>query len=1399
MDFGSSSESAPSQIVENYEPDKCFVVGANLQSICVPNDFVLGRGCAEVVANQFHWNHGCSKSLQEKTIMKQGVRNLRTLVAVLALFSLWTMVPSVLFAQTALSGAVSGSIVDQTGAVVKGAKVTLTETATDVSRTAMTDAAGRYFFSTIPPGEYALKAEAKGFRTSVTTKLIVEVTKTATADVKLEIGASSEVVEVTASSTTQLQTQDASVGEVLSGTELNRMPVLGRSAAELVFLQPGVEPDVPMANGSDAGEDGDIAGGQMAGARSEQVTFNIDGGDATSDLEGSNAYNTPDRESGAISPVVPVPQDSVDEFRVTTNNSNSTFSKSSGGQISIVTNTGTNAFHGKAYEYHDDNGLNANGWTNNLDDIAKPVSVDNRFGAALGGPIIKDKAFFYAFYEGRRFHDSAILSRLVPTPSLQAGYLTFTDCAAGFTGTTCNGGNNIQYNLNPANGALASNCGPSGTAACDPRSIGVSPVVMAQLALYPAGNNNTLGDGLNSIGFTHDYSTPISTEVGKLKLNYNLNNKWSLLGTWQYASTSRTGTEQVSLLGNPSSVSGDPYFSNFYTFQLSGQISPNFLSVTHGSFLKNWWGWTRQAPAPLVPGTDAALEFAGEGLGNSTSLSKIISDPININTQQARARVWDGHDWYIAQDFTYVHHSHTFQMGGGGYIWHDYHFRTDDILGGLTSAPSYYLGVAGLDSLDGYANVGSSWEPPACSPTGPTTNCLQVANGAATTWDSAYSSILGMVDHSAQVVTNNGAFQPNPLGTGLFDHVTIPSFTAYFQDVWKVRSNLTVTAGVNWGVQLVPSEQAGKETVLTYTDSGAPVDFQNYLENRRNILGSGGYYNPSWSFTPVGSLATPFHNIMRVTNWHDIGPRVALAWDIPGGNRLFGNHQTVLRGGYALVFDRTSAVSEALTPLLAGGIADVDECTAPTFVGASGGVAVCGGTSSDPTTAFRIGTDGASVPVPAPVGLPIPWTPPSPFGLIVAAPLDPFSVPAHTHQVDFTVQRALEHNLFLEVGYIGHFGRNLPQGQSLGVPYYKEKDAASGQTYAQAFDAVATQLRNGVPAASVTPQPFFENQMGPSGPAVCTPSTTPSPTSCSAVLAANAGGSMINGDIESTNDFALNFLTPVPLDNIQTEEFSGITDKGYSNYNAGFVTFRQAMTHGAQFQMDYTWGHAIGNGGTNQQYLVSSNSPYNINIDKASETFDHRQTFHAFGYYELPFGKGKAYLNNGVADRIVGGWHTAGIFTLYTGAPVCVLADGDWGSFFNETCATPSGAFPSYSPHNGVVGPGGFGVVNAFANPAAVLGSLSHPLFSGVERNDADPLRAFRYWNFDFSLGKNVAVTERFKIVATADVFNLFNHVILQNPSAAGNLDLGNGAAFGVITAQQNGARQMQLGLRLEF
>ncbi|MGA2021902.1 MAG: carboxypeptidase-like regulatory domain-containing protein, partial [Candidatus Sulfotelmatobacter sp.] len=191
--------------------------------------------------------------------MKQGVRSFRTVASVLALFGLFAILPSILYSQTATTGAVIGVVSDPSSALVKGASVTLSEPATGTVLSATTDSGGRFAFPAVNPGEYALKVEAKGFRTSLTNRVVVEVNKSADITVKLEVGAPSEVVEVTASTMTELQTQDASVGEVLSGTELNRLPVQGRSAAQLIFYQPGVAPDMGT---------GDTTGGQIAGARS---------------------------------------------------------------------------------------------------------------------------------------------------------------------------------------------------------------------------------------------------------------------------------------------------------------------------------------------------------------------------------------------------------------------------------------------------------------------------------------------------------------------------------------------------------------------------------------------------------------------------------------------------------------------------------------------------------------------------------------------------------------------------------------------------------------------------------------------------------------------------------------------------------------------------------------------------------------------------------------------------------------------------------------------------------------------------------------------------------------------------------------------------------------------------
>lgn len=1277
---------------------------------------------------------------------------------------------------TTTTAVVTGTVTDPTGAVVPGASVTLTNKDTNQTLAATTDAGGHYVFPAVLPGSYTLQVTAKGFKRSVITNLNVVVGKASTVNVTLELGEVTQTVQVTASTMTELQTTNASVGEVLSGEALAHMPVIGTSSAQLIFIQPTVAPNT--------GDD--VSGGQIAGARSEQVTFYVDGGDATSDLEGSNNYVSPDREPG-ISPVVPVPIDSIEEFRVATNNTDATLSRSSGGQVSFITRSGTNNFHGRAFEYYAGDALNANSWTLNRIGRSKPHTVDNRFGASADGPIIKNKLFFAAFYEGRRFHEAAVINRVVPTDTLKQGILRFKDAT----------GNIVSYNFNLANGPLATNCGLSGSAACDPRNLGISPVIKSYLALYPAGNNLSLGDGLNTTGFTATIPTPITTDIGKLKLNYNLSSKWSGFVTWQYARNTRTGTEQVSILGTPHSVSGDPYYSNFYTFQVQGQLSPNFVSVTHGSFLRNWWAWARTAPVPLVAGTTAALQVAGEGVGGSNSLGKLLADPININTQQARARIWDGHDWYIAEDATWVHSGHTVSFGGSGTIWHDFHLRTDNVLGGLTTGPIYYIGARG-QSQNSYVTISSSFRPPTCGG-GITTNCLQP--GDVTRWNGLYAAILGLLDHSSQIQTRDGDFNPNPLGTPLFDQVTIPSFTAYLQDVWKVTRNFTLTMGVDWGVAMTPSEKKGKEVVLTYADSQAPFSFVQYEQTRAAALGAGQpgcfsnpapppnapCYNPTWALIPVRHLSHPFHDKMRITDWTDIGPRIAAAWQIPAKNWLFGDHQTVVRGGYALVFDRTSAVNQVLTPLLTGGLADADVCAGPVFL--SGGGFQCSGVGSrtNPGIAYRIGVDGSGPGVPPPTKQAIPFIPTAPLGLFLSFPLDPYVTPGYAHSVDFTVQRALPHNMFLEIGYVGRFSRNLPQSQQLTAAYYLMKDPYSGQTYAEAFDAVAQQLRAGVNPANVTPQPFFEHLIGPGG---------------TALAAQNDAADLINGDLGDFAQFEVNFDTLQFIDNMQILEFAGVTSQGYSNYNAGFVVFRKAFSHGLQFQADWTWSHAIGNQGFNQQYVYSGNSPYDLDVDRASEVFDRRHVFHFLWYYDLPFGTGRSYrTGNGVLDRIIGGWNVSGIFTTYSGLPVCIFADGNYGAWLSDgTCAIPSGHLPSLGVHSGVMGSGGIGTagatgLNAFANPQAVFNSLSYPLLSKYHRVAFDQLRSFPYWNLDLSVSKNIAATERYRMLFRMDASNIFNTVIFAVPS----LDLGSPSNFGIINTQGNSPRNIQLSLRFEF
>src|SRR5437667_5813519 len=432
-------------------------------------------------------------------------------VLVTLVFAVTAMAVSV-SAQTASTSTVTGTVSDKTGATVPNARVDLEDVDTKAKTSVTTGSDGSYTFPSLRPGNYAITVSGKGFRQSVVTGVRVEVGKSALVNVSLEVGGMTETVAVTATGL-QLQTLDATMGNVLDSNLLSQLPTLSRDATSLLLLQPMA---IPGFNGPGGSGEGNLSGGSVAGARSDQNTYMIDGGDATSNMEGGGGYNT-----GFVATpraVVPTPVESLEEFRVSTNNAGAEFTRSAGAEVQMITKRGTNSWHGAGYWYHQNDELNANDWFRNNgfgDPTAAPIENpewrDNRYGGKIGGPIWKNPTFFFLHEEERHFFTQAVLSRLVPTAALRAGILEFKDPATG---------NIIPYNLNAVPtvdpGAFAGAPNTGQTIPCsglDPRftcgssgaaggGINVSPAIAATWNIMPLPNDFSGGDGLRTANFT---------------------------------------------------------------------------------------------------------------------------------------------------------------------------------------------------------------------------------------------------------------------------------------------------------------------------------------------------------------------------------------------------------------------------------------------------------------------------------------------------------------------------------------------------------------------------------------------------------------------------------------------------------------------------------------------------------------------------------------------------------------------------------------------------------------------------------------------------------------------------------------------------------------------------------
>src|SRR5437899_1490452 len=808
-------------------------------------------------------------------------------------------IPASATAQTAATATVLGTVTDPQQAVVVGAAVELRDTGTNEVRTQTTNSAGQYSFPGVAPGVYKITVTMQGFRTVTTSNFNVDVNKSHTVNFKLELGQLSEVLQVEAGAAVELQTTDAQIGNDVSSDAMLKLPTLRRNAAALLTLQPGVSPGTGTFP---------RVGMRVAGAVDDQNTFTLDGIHVTDNVIGGLEH--------ATIAVIPLGVEAVDEYRVGVSNPNATFGRASGGQIAVVGKRGTNSFHGATYWFHQNDILNANLWEFNRINKANVTIRDNRFGGRVGGPIWHNKTFFFFNYEGRRFPQQSTFTRLMPSNQLRQGILQFKDAA----------GNTVAYNL-----ASSTLCG-SGSTACDPRGLGISPSVKALWALMPQGTDPSVAgaDGLNTIGFRGTAATPLSNNFYTLRLDHEINSKWHFNGSYIYFQTHQVSggqNAQYDLRGStPKATSTSPTDRDAAIAGLTGQITPHLLNT-----FRFGWVRARQSFNRLAPSAAAALEnIAGTNssagaiaMAPGQAQTNLVDAPIEVDTQTARFQNSTGRNIQYVDDVSWIKSKHTLQFGGNFRHIPTIHIRNDKVVGSLASLEA----LSDADVSTFLSAIPSSERPPTCSVT-LTTGCLQ--SGDAQRWDRLYASTLGLVDNIGILTTRDGSLKALPFGTPLANDTTLNAVEFYGQDVFRITPNLTLTYGLSYGWQTAPKERLNRQTLVVDTsNNNQSLTGPGYIAAKEAAALQGKMYNPTLGFAPVKSAGRNVFNI----DWGDVAPRASVAWtptfDSGFLHRMTGNRKTVIRGGFGLVYDRINTVQSVIIPMLGVGFAQTISVGAP--------------------------------------------------------------------------------------------------------------------------------------------------------------------------------------------------------------------------------------------------------------------------------------------------------------------------------------------------------------------------------------------------------------------------------------------------------------------------------------
>jgi Carboxypeptidase regulatory-like domain len=1337
-------------------------------------------------------------------------------------------------AQTASQGALTGMVTDQQGAVIPGAEIRIQNTGTGSFIGTLSNAEGRYTIPNVQPGTYDVTIKKQGFTTAKFSNQVVEVGQQLTLDVPMAVGATTTTVEVQATGAAELQTLNATVGSTVSSDSMQMLPNLSRDASYLAVLQVGVSLD-----------------GNVAGAATDQNKFQLDGGNNSDDMAGGNATYTPANgyagtagTGGTPTGVMPTPVESIEEFKVGTTGQDASFGSSAGSQVQMVTKRGTNSYHGAIYEYYFSTDVGAaNTWKNNHTadaatgtlDTPLPSAHRNRYGGALGGPIfpkafLGGKWYFFTNYEAMNFPNNQTFERASPTAAFRAGVITMPNTAGVETAY------NINSNPVTVNGVTYPGCGSTGS--CDPRGLGANPVIQKIWNTMPLPNDltDTANDPYgNSGGYLAPLSIPQTSKFIVGRIDHDFNDKNRFFVSYRYYDFNQLSSVQTDMGGVlPGATAGQytaygvrPQKPGYWVTGLTTTISPNMTNDIHFSYLRNYWNWQDQAGPPQFAGLGAVVEPGGE------SQNALL--PYNVDSQDTRQRYWRGHDYFLNDQISNLHGNHLIQFGGTYQRNHDIHGRNDNGVG-IDTSPAY---IAGSPTL-GTGISSSAYTLPAGA-----------ASSDLSNYQVLFDEVAGVITQTQVMYTRSGSqLTLNPLGTPGFDDSIIPSYNLYATDTWHVKPHVTITYGLTYDLSMPPYEVNGKQVEMV-DSAGNPIGLKAYLTEKEQAALNGGVFQPQIGFDLIGNAAGGQNKYPYSPFYGGFSPHASIAWNptFNGGlgEKIFGRNNTVLRGGYGRIYGRLNGVDLMLVPLLGPGLLQAVACVGPTNPAA--GSACTGPGGANLLTAFRIGADGLTAPLPT-----VSQTFPQPFvpgtvqigsALNAAAAdgsqLDPNLRPNHSDEVTLTLQRSFSPKLLLEVGYIGRKISN--EFQEVNIDALPTMTTLGGQTFAQAYANVYTEYcgLQGVSAAgvsclknsaAVTNQPFFEAALGGPTSAYCAvlDSCTKSVVAAEGSNIATTNVYSLWTDIAKSPSYILgksllnqSVVGGQTLPAQLAGSFDFINSYGHGSYNAAFVTFKTTNYHGWTTQQNFTWGRALGTGSVVQaSSSITVPNPFDFNNfgTYGVQPFDVKFTYNFVSFYQEPWFKDQ----KGLLGRVVGGWVLSPLFTARSGLPQRITCDAsstcsgqtsDQSEQYSEAVGVSpfTGGYAGEGYYNfqnaSASGPGSSGNpavnkgtgINMFNNPVQVASEF-RPYVLGLDGQSggAGVIRGFPYWNLDATLSKDFRIRENIGATLLISSVNVLNHFVPANPTTS----IQSTNSFGVVTSQYasgNGvaARWMEFGLRVRF